>query len=363
MTRATLVLVLVLALAAAPARAGELDALGADDVHEVARAVDAITAQPASPDLLFAAGRACEDKLLDPARAAAIYARVVADHPSARVATAAAHRLAALRPLLGADNAAARPAAALAQLIAHADALPASAVYQQAVALAATDGPDAPAAALWLADWLRRSERTLEARAHYARVIARWPHAHEAQQAYRGGAGCALDAHDWQLAEALARRLAVDDPGDRASRDDLLGLAARGRRRDRGYLLAWLGFAVALVVLAGSLARATQRSAPGTRRSTLRPPIEVLLLAPIAAVLVGIAVASYRAIAPAVATIALGGLALAYVSGAGLDRWHALGRARWLRTALHLALCLAGVGCLVYIAITHGGLIDSLGDQ
>ncbi|HST41707.1 MAG TPA: hypothetical protein VLK58_19465, partial [Conexibacter sp.] len=81
-----------------------VDALGAENVRQVEHAITAITRLPAGeadPDLLFAAGRACEDRLLDPAHAVAIYERVVAEHPGARVATAAAHRIAVLRGLVG----------------------------------------------------------------------------------------------------------------------------------------------------------------------------------------------------------------------------------------------------------------------
>jgi hypothetical protein len=336
---------------ASVARANELDALGADDVHEVDRAVTAI-GDRADPDLLFAAARACEDRLLDPGRAAAIYQRIVAEFATARVSIPAARRLAALRAVLGAHDEAADRAAALAQLVAHADAQPATDVYRRAVILSATAWPGAPAATLWLADWLRRSERCPLARVHYARVIARGTP--EAPAALRGAAGCALDSRDWAAADALARQLPAADPADRAVRDDLLHLAARGRRRDRLYLAAWLIVIAALVTFAAALA-ATVRRAPA-RLAVLRPPIEVIFLAPIAAVLIGVALTAHRAIAPAVATISLGGLALAYLSGAQLE---ARPRRRW-RSLGHLALCLIAVAALVYIAFTRDNLIDLL---
>ncbi|HEX4418448.1 MAG TPA: hypothetical protein VH165_11140, partial [Kofleriaceae bacterium] len=121
---------------------GAIDALGAADLRDVERAVTAITRTPArqaNPDVLFAAARACEDKLLDPARAAAIYARITTDHPMARVATAAARRLDALRALLGDHGEAAGPAAELAQLVAHADDQPAAAVLATATRLTTTN--------------------------------------------------------------------------------------------------------------------------------------------------------------------------------------------------------------------------------
>ncbi|HET7501581.1 MAG TPA: tetratricopeptide repeat protein [Kofleriaceae bacterium] len=379
----------------APAdRGAVLTALGADELHEVERAVATIAAAPAAqadPDVLFAAGRACEDKLLDPARAIAIYQRIVAEHPAARVAAAASRRIAALSELIGPPGHpghSAGHAAALAQLVAHADAEPAWAVLARGEQLAGAAWPGAPAAALWLADWLRRSGRLVEAQAHYARVVARWPESPQARAALRGGAGCALEAHDWSLAEALARRLPATAPGDPAgaagptdphadprldlhadppgdpidaiARADLLRLAARGRRRDLGQLAAWLAISLALVALLGSLAEATLRSPRATRRSPLRPPIEAVFLLPVVAVLIGVAVTAHRAIAPAVTAISLGGLALTWLSGATLEQLRTCGRAHRLRSLAHVAACLTGVAGLVYLALIHGNLIDLL---
>jgi len=348
--------------AAAPADA-TTTALGADDVHEVERAVAAITERPApatDPDVLFAAARACEDRLLDPARAAAIYERIVAEHPGARVAAAAARRIAALRALVGGGGEAAAHAAELARLVARADAEPAAAVLQRGEALAAAAWPGAPDAALWLADWLRRSGRLIEAQAHYAVVRARWPQLPQATAALRGAAGCALDAHDWPLAEALAGHLPAAEPRDRSVRDELVAAAAHGRRRDRGYVAAWLAIAGAFAALLGSLGEAMRRRTAAPWWAALRPPIEVMFLGPVAVVLLGVAFTAHRAIAPAVATIALGGLALAWLSGAALELVRAAGRSRRLRSALHLVACLAGVAGLAYVAVTRGDLIDML---
>jgi hypothetical protein len=359
--RAAIVALSIVVLGVAPARAGELDALGAEDVREVDRAVSAISVAPAvSPDVLFAAARACEDRLLDPGRAAAIYARIVRDHPDARVSVAAARRLAALREVLGAHDEAAVPAAALAHLIAQADDRPAVEVYARAVALSVAPWPGAPAATRWLADWLRRAERCPLARVHYARVIARWPGTAEAMAALRGATGCALDERDWASAEAWARQLASADPADRAVRDDLLRLAARGRLRDRTYLAAWVIAIAVMIGLAAALAASVRQRARGARRAVLRPPIEVVFLAPVAAVLIGVALTAHRAIAPAVATISLGGLVLAYLSGAQLEALRWCGRARGWRSAGHVGLCLVGVAALVFIAFTRDDLIDLL---
>lgn len=351
--------------AATAGRAGApwLDALGSSDPGEIERAIAAILALPpreADPDVLFAAARACEDKLLDPERAVTIYDRLATDHPTARATTAAARRAAALREQVGPHGEFAAPARELAQLVARADALTGDAVIQRGEQLAAAAWPGAPTAALWLADWLRRAGRFDAAQAHYAAVIARWPALPQARAALRGATGCALDARNWSLAETLARRLPAADPVDRALRDDQLAAAARGRRRDRWYTAAWLALLAAFAALLGSLVEAALRSPPGTRRSVLRPPVEAVFFAPVAAVLIGVAFTAHRLIAPAVTTIAAGGLALTWLSGATLERLRARGRARPLRSIAHVIACLAGVAALAYVSLTRDHLLDML---
>jgi hypothetical protein len=346
---------------AGPERAGVLDALSSEDRGRIERAVAAVAAPgDADPDVLFAAARACEDKLGDPGRAVALYDRITGEHPSARVAAPAARRAAALRALIGPHGETAALAGELAQLIARADAGPAGDVIRRGDRLAGADWPGAPRAALWLADWLRRSGRLADARARYAAIAARWPAAPEAREALRGGAGCALDAHDWPLAEALAARLPAVEPADRIVRDDLRAAAARGRRRARWYVAALLAIAGALAALLGSLAEATLRGPPGSRRRALRPPIEVAYLAPIAAVLIGVAFTAHRLIAPAVALISAGGIALTWLSGSALEQLRATGRPSRLRATGHVLACLAGVAALAYVALTRDNLLDAL---
>lgn len=352
---ATLVVVVV----AARATAAPIDALGDPDRAVVERAVGEIVTAPRDADLLFAAGRACEDRLADPGRALAIYQRVVAAYPDARVANAAARRIAELEPLVGAGGEHVRLAAELAYLTAHADDQPAAAILARASILAEAHWPGAPHAARWLADWLRRTGRLLEAQAHYAAVIARWPDTPDAHEALRGAASTAIDARDWPLAEALVRRLPTADPTDRGVHDELARTAARGALRHRAYAAAWLVLLACTIALLASLALAL-RSANRDRLSTLRPPIEVIFLAPIAAVLIGVAFTAHRLIAPAVATITLGGTALTWLSGATLARLRALHLPTRLRATLHIALCLSSIVALSYIALTRNDLLDLL---
>jgi hypothetical protein len=345
------------------ARDTPLEALGSDDAAQVERAVAAIAAMPpqeADPDALFAAARACEDKLLDPGRAVALYERVVAEHPAARMATMAARRLAALRDLVGPHGESAAEAAELARLIATTDALPVDTVIARGQGLADRAWPGAPAAALWLAEWLRRTRRLALAQEQYAAVVARWPGRPEAEAALRGGAGCALEARNWALAEALASRLPATDAAVRGVRDDLLAAAARGQRRSRWYIAAWVAIAAAFAALLGSLAEAIARAPHGGRGALLRPPIEVMYFGPVALVLVGVAFTAHGLIAPAVAVISGGGLALSWLSGATLEALRAAERPRRFRGIAHVVICLVGVASLAYIALTRDDLIDTV---
>jgi hypothetical protein len=364
MTRALAFAVVVIVTLAVRASAGDVvDALGADDPHAVESAVTAIERAPTTPDLagaLFAAGRACEDKLIDPVRALAIYERIVRELPTASVAGAAERRALRLREQIGAAGEHAREAAALARLIADADHLPFDDVSRQATALAAAAWPGAPDVALWFAEWLQRTARFDAAQQRYADVLARWPGTRHAELARREAAGCAIDARDWSLAERLARELSSSDPADVAIRDEILDAAARGRLRDRLYAAAWLALGLALAGLLASLIEATLRG--GRRFPAARPPVEVLFLAPVGAVIVLASFTAHRAIAPAVTRITLVGLALAWLSGATLDLLRARGRSLRARSIVHVAACAVGVIAIGYIAMTRDGLVDLLAE-
>jgi len=336
-----------------------VEQLGAGERAAVERAVAAIERAPAgTPNLgyaLFRAGQVCEDALADPARALALYERLVRELPDVGLAIAASRRIERLREQVGAGAEHAREAAELAALIAGADLLPPAEVDRRARALVDAAWPGAPEAALWHAEWLRRSRRLAEAAAQFDAIAARWPASPHAAQALRGAAGTALDARDWGRAAELARRLPAAEPADRVLRDELLEAAARGGRRGHWYALAWLGLAVAVSGLAVSFAEALLR-APRPRR--VRPPLELLFLAPVAAVLVGVALTTHELIAPAVLLVSAGGLVLAGLSGATLDLLAARGQPLGRRALLHAALCAAAIAALLYIALTRGDLLD-----
>ena len=339
-----------------------VDALATDDPRALGRAIAAIESAPAMPLLapaLLAAARACEDRLHDPLRARGLYARITRELPDASVAIVAQRRLAALDTELGPHGEYAHEASALSLLIATADRAAPESVVRDAESLITAAWPGAAEAELWLAEWLRRSGRGREALVRYADVMGRWPTSPQAGKARRGGAGCALELHDWARAQELARLL-PDDASDGHLRDDLIAAASRGLARDRWYVAAWIALGLAFVSLLGSLAEAALRG--GARRLSWRPPIEIVFLGPVSGVLIAIAITAHRAIAPAVATISVGGLILAWLSGAGLETARRRGRTVRIRAIVHVLLCFAGVVALGYIAMTRDGLIDLLAE-
>jgi hypothetical protein len=337
----------VLALIARAASADALHDLATDDPKALDTAVHAVEAGPASGDELYAAALAADDRLAQPARALALYDRLLREQPDYFRAVTAEKRALILRAEIGGGHSA--EADAFAKLVAEADRAPD--VVPRAEALANAAWPGAPATLLWLAEWLRRNHRFDEAQARYAQIAARWPDSREAHLAGRGAAGAAVDAHEWDRAEQLARALPVTDEVDRLTRKELLHAASIGRLRARIYVIAWIVLVAVFGGLVASLAYAAWRA----RRLPLRPPIEILYAAPVAAVLVIASFTAHRAIGPAVTRIAGIGLVLAWLSGTALELRP--GRARAI---VNVLACIVGVLAIAYIAVTRDGLIDML---
>jgi tetratricopeptide (TPR) repeat protein len=360
MTRWLVVLVVAWSLRAHAANEQQLLAgLATDDPAQLREAIAAIERAPATPelaDVLFAAGRACEDRLYDPARALAIYERIVRELPDAGISIAAGRRIEQLKGV----RAHAREAAELATLTGDADRLPRADVIRRAEALVAASWPGAVDAALWFADWSCRTRQFAAAQQRYVTIATRWPDTEQARLARRNAASCAIDAQDWPLAKQLASALPHGDEADRAVREDLLGAAERGAFRARLYTLSWLGLALAFALLLASLVEAMVRG--GLHRPALRPPIEVVFLLPVAAVIAGASFTAHRAAAPAVLWISVGGLVLAWLSGTALDLLRTRQRPVRARAIAHVLVVMLGVISVGYIAVTRDGLLDSLAE-
>src|SRR5512139_1387954 len=177
------------------------DRLGATDRAEVDRAIGAIERAPADrpylDEAMREAARVCEDVLADPARALALYDRILREFPDGSASRVARVRARMLRDRIGAGNAHAKEATELAQLVTSADRTPAGEVVRRADALAAIDWPGAPDAALFLAEWLQRTGSLAEAGRRFAAIEAKWPDTPQALAARRGGASTAILEHAW----------------------------------------------------------------------------------------------------------------------------------------------------------------------
>jgi tetratricopeptide (TPR) repeat protein len=360
-------LVFLLAIEVAVAQPAPLDLsplvtdLGSPDRAVVERSITALERIPPTDDnalasALFRAAQTCEDVLSDPSRALALYERIVREHPTSRLSMSAERKVATLRGQVGAAGEHAPRASELARIIAEADKLPPDDIERRARALIDAEWPGAPDAAAWLAEWLRRTGRLDEAQQAYARVVAKWPGTKHGLLALRGGAGNALDRRDWDLTESLAAQLPAHAEADRIMRDDLLRLAARGRRIDGWYTRAWVAALLGFVLMIASLLEAARRG--GWRRPRVRPPIEVVFLAPVAAVMMGVALTTHQLIAPAVLMLSLSGIALAWVSGATLDTLRARGREIRGRALAHVAICFVTVAALFYVALVRDNLLE-----
>jgi hypothetical protein len=310
-----------------------LRGLDTDDPRALSQAIADIEHAPTTPDLadvLFAAGRACEDRLLDPARALALYDRIVRELPDASVAIAAQRRIENLRDVRGHEF----EARVLAELMANSDKAPAPSVVVRGRMLGDRATP-------WLADWLCR-------KGHYAAAISLYADA-------RAAAGCAIEAHDYALAKRLAMTLPHDE-ANAAVKRDLLTAAARGQVRVGIYNLSWTVLVIVCIALLASALEAMLRG--GFRGPSIRPPVEVLFLAPLAIVVAATTYATQRTIWPAVLRITLVGIALTWLSGLTLDLLRGRGRSVRARALLHVLACAAGVLAIGYISVMRDGLLD-----
>lgn len=263
-----------------------------------------------------------------------------------------------MRSGIGAHNEHAREAAELAQLIASADDLPIDDVVRRATALATAPWPGAPDAALFVAELLRRLGRHAEAQVRYAAVVTEWPGSPQAIAALRGGAGNALDAHEWSLAEELARRLPITELADQILRDDLIAAAAKGRVHGRYYASAWGMLLLAFGGLLASLVEAMLRG--GRRLPSPRPPFEVIFIVPLGALLVAISQTTNATASPVIVAVTVAAALFAWLSGATLDLLRARGRSVRLRAIVHALACICGAVAIGYIMIMRRDLLDLL---
>jgi tetratricopeptide (TPR) repeat protein len=337
---------------------------------DVAAAVDAFVAvadgAPASTwadDALAEAARGAE-QLGDLGRAAQLDRRIVQQYPDSRQARRAEARLAELVAMVGPHGEWADVAGAHERLLraAAGHVLPLFELGALGGLVAAHPGyPRATAARLWIGDtWMRlgaidEASRWYEdAAAHAVAPIDRW-RATKAKAdvlVARGDFGDAADAYEALRAGAGPAEAQALDEAERQLR------ARRTRWRVEQAAIAFLALALAGAIAAARRATGSWR---GAARALARPPTEVLFAAPVAALLALLAFANDRLVGVAVAAIAAGGLAIAWLSGALLVTARAAGgRVSLPRALVHALAATVAAVAVVYLAVTRAGILDLL---
>ncbi len=316
---------------------------------------DAAATLPGFDDALFSAARVAQDDAADPARALALYQRIVDEYPNGRLANAAARHAAQLQALVGADPTSARFARTLAQLRASIDTRPYAEIVSGVEPLLDAAWIGAPEAALWLGEFERRVGELAAAQRHLERVVRQWPQSHAAPVAIRELAAVALDRRQWRVALQWAAKIDATDPADAALRAGIETLAQRGLRFALWYDRAWAIALLVAVALSAAFGFSIWRSA--NRRQAWRPPLEFWFLLPVCGLLYGISRTANIAIAPAVLLIAGFGLVAAWLVGGTLQaRSVAKQRLGWFAVLLAGTAAL-GVIAVLYIALMRQGLL------
>lgn len=330
---------------------------------------DRAPSNPLAADALFSAAQLYEQRLADPRRAHDLYLRLTREHPSSRTALAARRRAESLRAGLGPEGRGADALARFGEILLHFNR------HGEAESLAMAEhllneNPEWVGRSRvlgWMGDVHLRAGRHARALELYVSAAAAAPPGETGDEqrwaAYRGAGDAALAAGRFDEAERYYRSMLTAGDASRArALDDALERVARQRLRATLYQLS---FAVlALVVFGfGVLLRSSADGWRAGLRCLARVPTEVIFMVPIAGLLVVASLTAHYAIAPAVFIICLGGLAITWLSGAGLAAAHARARgAGRIRPWVHIVLAVAGVLALSYIALHHNRLIDMIVD-
>ncbi len=349
------------------------DAMAAGDMRTavglfIAIADDAPTSSLAD-DALFTAARLYEERLTDPVRAVELYRRLIREYPDSRTALAAQRRERAIVANIGIDDTGARALSQFTDILQHFTRRgeTTSLSLAEQVLSEHPDWSGRIRVLSWIADVHRRAGRHTTALSFYLRAVdaadPRSPGDENLLEAYRGAGEAALELERFDDAERYFRAIpVVGDPSRVRSVEEALERLERQRTRSLLYKLSFGAFALALLALVGLL-----RSAVDDWRTVLRllrrPPFEALFMLPIAGLLIAASMTAHYAIAPAVTIMCTGGLAITWLSGAGVlaarARNHRLGA--W-RSITHTVLSAIAVLSLTYIAIHHNRLIDMLLD-
>jgi tetratricopeptide (TPR) repeat protein len=337
--------------------------LAAERYEEAARELEALAAEVPdhrlAPEALFTAAEIREEHLADPAAALDLYDRIQAQYPDSRPALAAARRAGVLKKQIGEGREGLEAQRRFTQIREGFPDRP----ERESIALTEAllrDFPDwvgAPTVALWLAEVDLRAGRYDSAMRRYAAAAERYPASEARFDALLGAGDAALRLGRTSDAEGYYRRLETrGDPGRETLKREALSALEEARGRSR---LGWLAGILALagfLVLAGSLITAT-RSVERAARALWPPPGEVLYLAPVAAFLSIASFTGYAGLGPAVTCVSLAGVAVAWLSGAGL----AVRAGRAAAAVIgHAFLAIVIVLAVTYLSLLRFELLDAV---
>jgi len=345
---------------AATVRLGDGDLAGAAEAF--ARLADELPSSPWADDARMEAALAAERLgRLDDARRH--LERLLADHPGSRLARRARARLdrliAATGPSGEWSSVAAEHDAIVRDAAGAADPTPQVRRLERLVRDHA-GYPRVFEARMWIGDaWMRLGDRE-QGLAWYREAVRTAP---DAAARFRAGraVGDALAARgDLEGAAATYQSLRGEPGVDLEALDRALARLEIVRARARHAHWAWALLA-GLVIASAVALRRSAGSWRAAARALFPPPTEVLYLAPVAAVLIGIGLGGNRLVAGALRWIVLGGLAIAWLSGAvfAAAARHR-GRLMWPRVAVHIAAVIAAVAAVAYLAIMRDQLLDML---
>jgi hypothetical protein len=158
-------------------------------------------------------------------------------------------------------------------------------------------------------------------------------------------------------AEAAIGRLAADPSADPLAIARVRDGVQTGRERYRIRVAAWIVLGAMGGLALFVLWRATGGVAAAARR-LIRPPTEVIYAVPVATIVIAASTAGNRLVGRAVLWISIGGLLIAWLSGAALGAATARGPIAPVRAIAHAAGAALAVAALAYLAIVDDRLID-----
>jgi hypothetical protein len=328
-------------------------------IADLVAIADELPASAWADDALATAARLLE-RAGDPVRAAALLARLADTYPSSRSAAWARSHADELTRTTG--DARWRPVAAEHDAVIVAvgragDPAPHLARLG-ALVVANPDYPRATSARLWLGD--RWSQQGDWDRAHgwYREALVRAAAPVERRLAQLGIAAALTGLDEFSAADATLDALAADPDVDPIALARARDAVDRARFRYRGRIAAWI--ALVLVVAAGVIAlRRSTGSMRGVARALARPPAEAWFVVPVAVIVSAVSATGNALVGSAVRWIAVGGVIVAWGSGAILSAAPAL--PRW-RFAVHIVAIVAAAGAVVYLAVSRDRLLDLLAE-